>query len=116
MNANVKVIGLTRLGIKPESTATEADAPYHSAILAVMKYLVALKMLAFGKKIEIVMQPTQILLAIAYATALCHKLHFATQSEAHYCVSMLNKCDFYVYSSSSYVEISINITVMSWTK
>ena len=26
MNTNVKVIGLTRLGIKPESTAPEADA------------------------------------------------------------------------------------------
>ena len=30
MNTNVKVIGLTRLGIKPESTAQETDAPYHS--------------------------------------------------------------------------------------
>ena len=35
MNTNVKVIGLTRLGIKPESTAQETDAPYHSAICAV---------------------------------------------------------------------------------
>ena len=26
MNINFEVIGLTRLGIKPESTATEADA------------------------------------------------------------------------------------------
>ena len=26
MNTNFKVIGLTRLGIKPESTAPEADA------------------------------------------------------------------------------------------
>ena len=32
MNTNFKVIGLTRLGIKPESTAQETDAPYHSAI------------------------------------------------------------------------------------
>ena len=32
MNTNVKVIGLTRLGIKPESTAQETDAPYYSAI------------------------------------------------------------------------------------
>ena len=30
MNTNVKVIGLTRLGIKQESTAQETDAPYHS--------------------------------------------------------------------------------------
>ena len=30
MNSNFKVIGLTRLGIKPESTAQETDAPYHS--------------------------------------------------------------------------------------
>ena len=33
MNANFKVIGLTRLGIKPESTAPETDALYHSAIM-----------------------------------------------------------------------------------
>ena len=33
MNTNVKVIGLTRLGIKPESTAQETDALYHSAEL-----------------------------------------------------------------------------------
>ena len=26
MNTNIKVIGLTRIGIKPESTAPEADA------------------------------------------------------------------------------------------
>ena len=32
VNTNVKVIGLTRLGIKPESTAQETDALYHSAI------------------------------------------------------------------------------------
>ena len=31
MNANVKVIGLTRLGIKPESTAQETDSLYLSA-------------------------------------------------------------------------------------
>ena len=35
MNTNFKVIGLTRLGIKPESTAQETDAPYHSAREAV---------------------------------------------------------------------------------
>ena len=35
MNTNFKVIGLTRLGIKPESTAQETDAPFHSAIRAV---------------------------------------------------------------------------------
>ena len=32
MNTNFKVIGLTRLGIKPESTAQETGALYHSAI------------------------------------------------------------------------------------
>ena len=32
MNTNFKVIGLTRLGIKPESTAQETDALYHSTI------------------------------------------------------------------------------------
>ena len=32
VNTNFKVIGLTRLGIKPESTAHETDALYHSAI------------------------------------------------------------------------------------
>ena len=31
VNTNVKVIGLTRLGIEPQSTAQETDAPYHSA-------------------------------------------------------------------------------------
>ena len=36
VNTNFKVIGLTRLGIKPESTAQETDAPYHSAIWAVI--------------------------------------------------------------------------------
>ena len=35
MNSNFEVIGLTRLGIKPESTAQETDASYHSAIGAV---------------------------------------------------------------------------------
>ena len=35
MNTNFIVIGLTRLGIKPESTAQETDAPYHSAINSV---------------------------------------------------------------------------------
>ena len=35
MNTNFKVIGLTRLGIKPESTAQETDALYHTAISAV---------------------------------------------------------------------------------
>ena len=35
MNTNFKVIGLTQLGIKPESTAQETDALYHSAIRAV---------------------------------------------------------------------------------
>ena len=35
MNTNFKVVGLTRLGTKPESTAQETDAPYHSAIWAV---------------------------------------------------------------------------------
>ena len=35
MNTNFEVIGLTRLGIKPESTAHETDALYHSAIGAV---------------------------------------------------------------------------------
>ena len=34
-NTNIKVIGLTLLGIKPESTAQKTDAPYHSAIWAV---------------------------------------------------------------------------------
>ena len=34
MNTDFKVIGLTRLGIKPGSTAQETDAPYHSAIRA----------------------------------------------------------------------------------
>ena len=34
MNTNFKVIGLTGLGIKPESTAQETDALYHSAILS----------------------------------------------------------------------------------
>ena len=29
VNTNVKVIGLTRLGIKPQSTAQETDALYH---------------------------------------------------------------------------------------
>ena len=29
MNTKFKVVGLTRLGIKPESTAQEADALYH---------------------------------------------------------------------------------------
>ena len=43
MNTNVKVIGLTRLGIKPESTAQETDAPYHSAIRAVFECLIRLK-------------------------------------------------------------------------
>ena len=33
MNTNDKVIGLIRLGIKPESTAQERDAPYHSELL-----------------------------------------------------------------------------------
>ena len=38
MNTKFKVIGLTRLGIKPESTAPEAYS-YHSAIQAVaVKY------------------------------------------------------------------------------
>ena len=37
VNTNFKVIGLTRLGIKPESTAQEADALYHSAIWAVTR-------------------------------------------------------------------------------
>ena len=32
VNTNFKVIGLTRLGIKPKSTAQEIDALYHSAI------------------------------------------------------------------------------------
>ena len=32
VNTNFKVIGLTRLGIKPESTAQETGALYHSAI------------------------------------------------------------------------------------
>ena len=36
MNTNFKVIGLTRLGIKPESTAQETDVLYHSAILTVI--------------------------------------------------------------------------------
>ena len=31
-NTNFIVIGLTRLGIKPESTAQKTDALYHSAI------------------------------------------------------------------------------------
>ena len=35
MNTIFKVIGLTRLGIKPESTAQETDAPYHSVICVV---------------------------------------------------------------------------------
>ena len=38
VNTNFNVIGLTRLGIKPKSTAQETDAPYHSAIWAVNKY------------------------------------------------------------------------------
>ena len=33
-----EVIGLTRLGIKPESTAQETYALYHSAIWAVNKF------------------------------------------------------------------------------
>ena len=37
MNTNFKVIGLTRLGIKPESTAKETDALYHSAKDAFLK-------------------------------------------------------------------------------
>ena len=37
MNTNFQVIDLTRLGIKPESTAQETDALYHSAIRAVKK-------------------------------------------------------------------------------
>ena len=41
-NTNFKVIGLTGLGIKPESTAQETDAPYHSAILAVKFFNVVL--------------------------------------------------------------------------
>ena len=32
VNTYAKVIDLTRLGIKPESTAQETDAPYHLAI------------------------------------------------------------------------------------
>ena len=32
VNTNFKVIGLTRLGMKPESTAQHTDAPYHLAI------------------------------------------------------------------------------------
>ena len=39
VNTNVKIIGLTRLGIKPESTAQETDAPYHSAIWNNNKWL-----------------------------------------------------------------------------
>ena len=35
VNINFKVVGLTRLGIKPESTAQETDAVYHSAVWAV---------------------------------------------------------------------------------
>ena len=40
MNTNFKVIGLTRLGIKPESTAQETDALYHSTISKRWKQLV----------------------------------------------------------------------------
>ena len=36
MNTNFKVIGLTRLGIKPKSTAQDTDALHHSAISAVI--------------------------------------------------------------------------------
>ena len=47
MNTNFKVIGLTRLGIKPESTAQETDALYHSeAKLKVgLLYFVSIKKL-----------------------------------------------------------------------
>ena len=54
VKTNVKVIGLTRLGIKPESTAQETDAPYHSAIRAVyfdVSLLFALKFLLKSEKI-----------------------------------------------------------------
>ena len=44
MNANFEVIGLTRLGIKPESTAQETDAPHHSAVSFDLCYLHGMQM------------------------------------------------------------------------
>ena len=38
MNSNFKVIGLTRLGIQPESTAQETDALYNSAVVTSYGY------------------------------------------------------------------------------
>ena len=49
MNTNFKVIDLTRLGIKPKSTAQETDALYHSAICAV-KMSIAVKIVCSDRQ------------------------------------------------------------------
>ena len=59
MNTNIKVIGLTRLGIKPESTAQETNAPYHSAIYeAVMTNVKVIGLTRLGIKPESTAQET----------------------------------------------------------
>ena len=53
MNTNFKVFGLIELRIKPESTAQETDAPYHSPIVTsfLSNYITVISILTPAQKL-----------------------------------------------------------------